>query len=232
MIEKDAEAQVRALRLALAVEPQLRLDAARGSPAMVALLEHARDQLERAPRAIVPVSSEPPGARVWAGVWRGETPVALELAEGPAVVWLWHPGHARRAVLLDVARGASVAATLRPLSEVERLRPLVDAVQQAPRESRRDAVLTLAAALGVDAIAVVDAGAPTIYRRETYRETPSAALPIARNRPVHEPRSVRPWYKKAWPWVLIVGGAAAAATAVGVGVGLGTSQAPTLSCCR
>jgi len=231
VIEHDAAAQVRAMRLALAVDPELRLDEGRASPATVALLGRARAEAAHAAPVTVEIVSQPPGAQVWAGGWRGETPLSQALPEGPAVVWLSRPGYRNRALRLTVAPGARVDAALEPLSEAERLRPLVDALRQSAGETRRQPALALAAALGVHAVAVVEAsgGAPTVYAPEPPAPAAVAAdllvIPAAPSR-----RS--PWYKKTWPWVLIVGGAAVAATAVGVGVAYGSPSVPTLSCCR
>jgi hypothetical protein len=232
LVERDAAAQLKALRLALAAEPELQLDEALASPPMVALLARARAELSRAPRVAVPIDSKPPGARVWAAGWRGETPLTVELAEGPTIVWLSRPGHRSRALQVAVANGAPITSELKPLTEAERLRPLVDAIRQSAGDARRQSALALASELQVGAVAVLDPGATAPVLFEPPRPFVAAAtvneLPVVSTRT----KARRLWYKRAWPWVLIVGGAAAAATAVGVGVGYGTQQPATLTCCR
>ena len=230
----DAAAQTRAMRLALAADPDLTLDEARASPAMVALLKRARVELLAAPRVHVRVASQPPGAGVWAAGWRGETPISIELPVGPAIVWLARAGHRGRAVVLDAADGAEVSTALEPLSDAERLRPLVDAVRQAPADRRQQTSLAVAAELRVDAVVVLEPGAtsPTVYEAVAPRILPTTPPPAAA--PIVATPSPRrhPWYKKAWPWIVIVGSAAAAATAIGVGVAYGGGQDLSLSCCR
>lgn len=230
LVENDADEQLRAMRLALAVEPDLKLEG-RASPAMVALLGRARSEQARAPRHALAIASEPPGARVWAGGWRGETPLELELPDGPALVWLARAGFQTRAHLIEVAAGARLDSMLPPLSEHERLKPLIDAVRQSFGPARREPALALAAALGVTTLVVLDPGVPPV-EYATDRAAPSVAVVAAPPAPAPSPPPRRPWYKKAWPWVLIVGGAAAIATAVGVGVAYGSSSSLTLSCCR
>jgi hypothetical protein len=232
IIEQDSAAQLRAMRLALAVEPSLRLDDARGSPVMLALLARARGSLERAQRMSIPIESQPAGARVWTGGWRGETPMALELSEGPALIWLSRAGYRSRAVPIDVTPSTRIAVTLEPLSEGERLQPLVDALRLTPRESRPQPARALAAALGVDAVVVVEAGSPTpiVYAAEMPAPAAERISPPAR--PATTAARPRPWYKKTWPWIVIAGGATLAATAVGVGVGVGAAPPPTFTCCR
>jgi hypothetical protein len=230
---QNTGAQVRALRLGLAADPDLTLDEARASPAMVALLQRARVELLAAPRVSVRVESQPPGAGVWASGWRGETPLAIDLPAGPAIVWLARPGYRGHAVLFDAGDSAQVTTELEPLSDAERLRPLVDAVRQAPPDRRRLAALAVATQLRVDAIVVLEPGAtaPAIYEAAPRPLVPGpapAAVPGLAS-PV-PPR--RAWYKKAWPWIVIVASAAAAATAVSVGVVYGSGQNVTLTCCR
>jgi hypothetical protein len=236
-VAHDAAAQLRAMRLALSVEPQLRLDTARNPPATLALLAAARDQATRAPRVSVSVTSQPAGAQVWAAGWRGETPVSVDLAAGPAVIWLSRAGHHSRILETLVGSSAELHADLEPLALAERLRPSVDAVRQAAPEARRQPALALAAAAGVDAVVLVDPDGKATLIGSLSLPAPAVAMPLpsasaptlAATSPA--PRR-RPWYKKAWPWVLLVGGAAAAATAVSVGVVYGPASPASLSCCR
>jgi hypothetical protein len=146
-------------------------------------------------------------------------------------LWLARPGHRVRAVLFDAAENAPVLTDLEPLSDAERLRPLVDAVRQAPPDRRRQAALTVAAQLRVDAIVVLEPGAtaPTVY--ETAPR-PLLSLPSPTVAPGVAVPPRRPWYKRAWPWLVIVGSAAAAATAVSVGVVYGSGPNVSLTCCR
>jgi hypothetical protein len=174
---------------------------------------------------------------VWvAGAWRGETPLSLELPDGPTLIWLVHPEARTRALVAQASAGAAVTAKLEPVEAAERLRPLVDAVRQTAGGARREAALALAGAIGVDALVVVEPGSePEVYGRRPppppAASAPPPLLAAPTLRAVSPPRQ-RPWYKKPWPWVLIVGGAAVAATAVAVGVTLGTSTVGTITCCR
>lgn len=232
---RDAAAQVRAMRLALAADPDLTLDEARASPAMAQLLKRARAELAAAPRVAVRIESQPPGAAVWASGWRGETPVVVELPAGPSLVWLARAGYVGRALTVEGAEGARVSSALEPLSDAEQLRPLVDAVRQAPADRRREAVLAVGASLALDAVVIVEPGvkAPAIVEvAPALAAAPPAAVVAAAAGAPSPTRAQRPWYKKAWPWVLIVGGAAAAATGVGLGVAYRGGQDISLSCCR
>lgn len=238
-IAHDAAAQLRAMRLALSVEPELQLDAGRNSPTMVALLLAARSQRARAQRVGVPIASEPAGAQVWAAAWRGETPATVELPAGPTIVWLSQAGHHSRIVEVNASDGARVKETLAPLAPAERLRPFVDAVRQAAPDWRRQPALALAAAVGVDGVIVVDPdGVAKLYDTPPPLAPPPVASAAATPPPaaptvaLTAASSRRPWYKRTWPWVLLVGGAAAAATAVSVGVVYGAPPSVSLSCCR
>jgi hypothetical protein len=239
LVQNESAAGVRAMRLALAAAaPRLVLDEARLSPPLLALLTRARSELAHAKPVGVSVTSQPPGARVWAaGSWRGETPLSLELPEGPNLVWLVRDDFRPYALAFEAGAGqAAAAATLVPTDPAERLRPLVDAVRQTSGGARKEAASALARALDVDALLVVETGSsPELYAR-SEAATPApvslrrdAALPL-QLRAAAPPR--RPWYKKPWPWIAIVGGTAVAATAVTLGVTFGTSTVTTITCCR
>jgi hypothetical protein len=240
VIEHDAAAQLAAMRIALAVDPELQLDAARASPPMVALLLRARDQLKRSARVRVSIASQPDGARVWAGAWLGETPLTVELPEGPALVRLVHSGRRGKALQVNVTAGARISATLAPLSDGERLRALVDALRRAPRDARPQPAAALAAALGVETVVVVENGAsPAVFAPAAPSPPPpprpaapapaAAAAPRLVATPIAPPP---PWYKRKWPWALIVGGAVVVVTAVTVGVVVGAPQPAGITCCR
>jgi hypothetical protein len=238
LVQNDNAGGVRAMRLALAADPHLALDETRVAPPLVALLARARDELAHAHAVTLTVISQPPGARVWAGeAWRGETPLALELPEGPTLLWLARDDFRVHALAARATAGATLTATLEPLDPADRLRPLVDAVRQTAGAARREAALALAGAIGVDALLVVDAGSsPELYgrpRAAAAAPAPAPAVDVAAPAPrALSPAPRQPWYKKAWPWLLIAGGSAVAATAVGLGVRFGTSTINTITCCR
>jgi hypothetical protein len=234
LVQNDSAAGLRAMRLALAANAALTLDESRATPPLLALLLRARADLAQAGRVAVTITSQPAGARVWAeGGWRGETPLVIELPRGPTLVWFARDGFRIRTLIGDASTGATLQATLEALNSAERVSPLVDAVRQTAGGARREAALALAGAIAVDAIVVVEAGAsPQLYARPlalapARREPARRASPLLPQRPWY-----KPWYRKAWPWILVVGGAAAAATAVAVGVTFGNSTTTTLTCCR
>jgi len=231
LVQNDSVAGVRAMRLALSAEPGLSLDEGRVAPPLVALLARARAELGRVRPLSVTFISEPPGARVWAaGAWRGETPLSVALPEGPTLVWIARHDYRIRTLVTDIKDGLSLTTALDPIAPPERLRPLVDAVRETAGEARRESALALAAAVGVDAVLVVDAAvSPALYARELAAEPAVATSTRVVGPP---PTRRRPWYKKAWPWVLIVGGAAAVATSIGLGVALGSSTTTSITCCR
>lgn len=244
IIEHDEAAERRALRLALSVDPDLELDGARAAPTLVTQAAAAREERARAPRRTVRVETRPAGARLWAsGVEDGRlvTPASLELPAGPEVLWLELPGHHGRLIELAVGPATvEVTAALAPLSPEERLRPLVEAVRAASPAERPAAAAALAAVLGVGALVLVEAdGSSSLSRAPDTEarmapatsEPSSGAEPVAP--PVPPPRPAqRSWYRMAWPWVVLVAGAAVIGTAVTLGVVYGQPQPASLSCCR
>jgi hypothetical protein len=140
-----------------------------------------RAGLAKGPRASLRVESVPPGAAVIVGgVRRGETPITIDgLAPGSQILWLTRDGFFARAVRADAAaEGGRVEVPLEPVDAEHRFGALVDAVRQAGRE-RRPAAVALAAALGVDAVYVLDGGRaePELFRRETPAPAAAPAPP-------------------------------------------------------
>jgi hypothetical protein len=202
-LEGDERAEVAAMTLALSIDPDLRLDPDRHPPALTKLLSRVRAGAARATAVSVHIESQPPGAAVIvAGRRRGVTPFVIEVSHaGPQLVWLTRDGSFPRAVRTDEAARGPIA--LEPLDAEHRLGPLVDAVRQIGGE-RRPAAEALAAALGVDAIAVLDGDRadPTIY-----------ALPVAE--PVAPSREEPPSRWSVDALDVALAGAGAIALAVG-----------------
>ncbi|HUS66804.1 MAG TPA: PEGA domain-containing protein [Kofleriaceae bacterium] len=229
LVAGDVAAQMRGMSLALAIDPALKLDPAREPPTLVQLLEHVRAERGSRARLNVRVETTPPGARLFvAGEWRGETPLMVDLVQGPHVLWLSRDGYRARAERVVASAGVAVEVALEPIGEVERLRPLVDAVRQSDGERRGQAALALAAALGVDSVAVLDAGAdaPALYTR------PPPVVPRgAELRRAEAPRP-RPWYRRGWVWGTIAGAAVVIGVVAGVAGYYGTPEQVSATCCR
>jgi hypothetical protein len=215
------DAALQEMLRALAVDT-MPLDPARHSPTLVELHERARAARQKAPLVRVGITTSPPGARVLeGGQQRGQTPLALELPAGPAVLWLALDGHRPVAHRFEARADSPVAVALEPLDEEERLRPLVEAVRRSAGEARRAAALALAGALGVDALVVIDAGeAETIYERARPDLVQA------------QPQPHRPWYRRGWVWGVIAGTAAAVAVVAGVAGYYASAVEVQPTCCR
>lgn len=243
LVAREPDAARRAMALALSVEPRLALDPERHPPTLVLLLERTRGAIGAAPRSSLRITSTPPGARVYAGgALAGETPLTVEtLASGPQLVWISHDGYRTRALRADAGPDAQVSVALEPLDEERRLRPLVEAVRQTDGERRRQAALALAAALDVDAVAVLEprGDASVIYARVARALPPPAPLvaapalaaPAATALAPLTPPPRKPWYRRGWIWG-VVAGAAVAATVTGLAVYYTSRESLTWTCCK
>jgi hypothetical protein len=187
---------------ALSADPAMQLSGTQYPPGVIRLWEQARADAAAAPRVAIGVDSVPDGATVTSeGATRGQTPIRIELSQGPHLLWLTRYGSLPRLRRLEAAPGLEVSERLQPIEDGQRLRALVLAIRQADAAHRREPCEALRAALAVDLVVVAQdasaAGASACGGVASIAtEVPSpladpAALAITRERPSHE----RPWYR-------------------------------------
>jgi len=238
MVVHDRAGQRRAVAFVLSIDPALTPDPQRVPPPLVQLIEDVRRTLAKSARVRLRVETTPPAARIVVGDRvAGRAPTDIESGPGPLVVWATRDGSTPRALWTEAHEDQTISIELEPLDQAARLRPLVSALRQAGAQGRRAAALALAAALGVDSVAMLDgdARAPTIYGRQimaTPAPEPAPSQLVRAGEPAAPPPVARaPLYRRAWFWAVVGGLAAASASAVAIYY---FSQPDTLSytCCR
>ena len=238
IVAKDRPGQRRAAAFALSIDPALTPDPQRVPPQVVELVAQARQAMAKQAPMRVHVETSPPGGRITVSDRvAGSAPVDVEVVPGPVVVWASREGSAPRAVWIDKPSD-TIKIDLEPLDDAGRLRPLVGTLRQAAPEHRRTAALALADALGVEAVALLEADTPepVVYTRRiaTLAATPPppAALvtPPAETAAAPPPRTT-PVYKRAWFWAVIGGVAVASAGAVAIYY-FAQPENVSYTCCR
>jgi hypothetical protein len=235
IVAKDRPGQRRAAAFALSIDPALTPDPQRVPPPVVELVAQVRQAIAKQARVRVRVETTPAGGRVVMGD-RSATaaPAEIEVPPGPLVVWGSREGSAPRALWLDKPSDA-IKIELEPLDDAARLRPLVGTLRQAAPEHRRSAALALADALGVDAVALLDADArePAVYTRRipalAATPPPAPALVTPPEPPAPPPHT--PVYKRAWFWAVLGGVAVASAGAVAIYY-FAQPESVSYTCCR
>lgn len=184
LLQNEGATAAAELSRTLSADPDFTLDQAQEPPPLLALFEQVRAVRAKAPTVGLRIETVPAGAQVvLSAAPRGAAPLEVAERAGRAVVFAVMPGYLPRNVSVTLEPQPPGAAPLSVQIQLERaprtqaLRPLLDALREAPAVPARAAVAqALVGELGVETVILAQAGAGGRLSLWAYGAGPAPAL--------------------------------------------------------